>query len=724
MSNIRDFFSKTSGSASTSAPTRSDNEPSTIGTAPKRVLSDAITPVIPFAQPQRFAVYDELQKSIMQQLSSSAQKKLKVTSSGSQGGGGDGDTSNNADDNDDKEVSYVSDKEEENEKEQEEEKAQEDESFHGINEEKSSEETVTPQNAAVDQEDVVSSFHCQLLFQCLSTRFIQLDNSSNAISRSYDPVRYTVKMRRLYCDIAKEAHAVVVDQSFDITINGASMYCARCHNRTKSFPVINPYAKKELFQIPERERLIKSNDQLPYFHSNFAAVMIGGKCCVADFNYTDDFKQQHIDFIHVSEFFLYHANKTIRNSGGSSSGSSNVDPRLQEQVARIWWNHADRMSYRGIRFAPEHGLERALHINGEKYLNLWHGFAVDAVPGDISQRLQYIKEVISDNCEDRFEYLLNWLAYAVQKPALRPGTAIVLQGQEGIGKTSLYDCILKPIFGRHAKLLSHAKHLVGNFNGHMAEALLLFADESFWAGDKASEGVLKSVITSEELTIEWKSKDAIQMRNFVHLLMSTNNDWAVPASSTARRFACYAVSESKRGDDGYFAALREECAKHKGAFLHFLQQRNIQDFRPNILPQSSNEALWQNQLFSMSPVLKWWYNLLQLDEYDLLKRFGNEKARLLFKDSLWNNFTETTTNQRRYNSSSDMFKELHRVLPTESRTPAKGQDPFCPGQRKNAMRFNLISCRQTFAAEYKVECILAFNGGADNGHQHTEQGEG
>ena len=84
--------------------------------------------------------------------------------------------------------------------------------------------------------------------------------------------------------------------------------------------------------------------------------------------------------------------------------------------------------------------------------------------------------------------------------------------------------------------ISNAKHLTGNFNGHLRDTVLLFADEAFFAGDRAHVGVLKALITEPTLTIEAKYANAVQMPNFVHLMMASNEEWVIPAGPEARRF--------------------------------------------------------------------------------------------------------------------------------------------------------------------------------------------
>ena len=107
------------------------------------------------------------------------------------------------------------------------------------------------------------------------------------------------------------------------------------------------------------------------------------------------------------------------------------------------------------------------------------------------------------------------------------------------------------MFGSHRRHISQAKHLVGHFNSHLQHCSYLFADECFFAGDKAHEGVLKTLITEEMLT-ELKGIDNYQVGNFLHLFMSSNNEWLV-------LLACWggskAIFRAQRGQSHYTGFL-------------------------------------------------------------------------------------------------------------------------------------------------------------------------
>ena len=85
----------------------------------------------------------------------------------------------------------------------------------------------------------------------------------------------------------------------------------------------------------------------------------------------------------------------------------------------------------------------------------------------------------------------------------------------------------------------------------MIDILILFADEAFWAGDKSSEGALKTLITEEDRLIESKGKDAFQVKNFTRLMIASNKSWVVPTELEDRRFLIVDVSDKRKNDIQY-----------------------------------------------------------------------------------------------------------------------------------------------------------------------------
>ncbi len=127
----------------------------------------------------------------------------------------------------------------------------------------------------------------------------------------------------------------------------------------------------------------------------------------------------------------------------------------------------------------------------------------------------------------------------------------------GSGKTKIGE-VLGSLFPSHYFLVDDPRYLVGQFNAHMASCLLLQADEGFWAGDKAAEGRLKGLVTADFQMIEAKGIDPIRLKNFVRLLITSNEDWVVPAGKDERRFCVLDINPRCAQNNEYFREMDEE----------------------------------------------------------------------------------------------------------------------------------------------------------------------
>lgn len=280
----------------------------------------------------------------------------------------------------------------------------------------------------------------------------------------------------------------------------------------------------------------------------------------------------------------------------------NANP-IEKPLGTWWLDHAARRQYHSITFSPG-GNERP------GVYNLWRGFAMKAAPGDKHLRyLEHIKTNICSGDEKVLDYLLCWMARAVQKPNSPGEVAIVLRGAKGTGKTIFSD-VFGRLFGRHYWAVADAKYIVGNFNAHLRDCVVLFGDEAFWAGDRKHESVLKALITGRRLVIESKGVDAETASNNVHLIMASNAEWVVPASYDERRFLVLDVSKTRQGDKPYFTAIMKEL--EGGGFanlLYMLQTMDLHHFNHRDVP--ATDALQDQKLHSMEPHEEWWYGKLR-----------------------------------------------------------------------------------------------------------------
>lgn len=272
-----------------------------------------------------------------------------------------------------------------------------------------------------------------------------------------------------------------------------------------------------------------------------------------------------------------------------------------------WLAEHGRRQYRGIEFFPNP--DGAPATPG--YFNLWRGFAL--VPAAGAGRYTIFKDHLLTNLcggdEGLFRWVFAWFAHIVQRPRERIATALVIRGGQGWGKTKIGH-VIGSLIQAHYFLVDQPHHLTGNFNAHMASCLLLQADEGFWAGDKAAEGRLKGLVSSDIQMIEAKGIDAIRLKNFVRVLITSNHDWVIPAGKDERRFCVLDLAPHVAQNHAYFAEMDAELdAGGRAALLADLLAFDLATVNLRQIPRTG--ALLEQKLRTLDPIESWWLDRLQ-----------------------------------------------------------------------------------------------------------------
>lgn len=274
------------------------------------------------------------------------------------------------------------------------------------------------------------------------------------------------------------------------------------------------------------------------------------------------------------------------------------------QLGHWWLRHPKRRQFDRVVFEPGRDVPNAY--------NLWHGFACEAIPGDCSLYLDHVRDQICSGDEKIYQYVLGWMARAIQYPAQPGHVAVVLKGEQGTGKGK-FATVFGSLFGRHFLHISKTEHLIGKFNAHLRDCVLLFADEAFFAGDKGHVGALKALISEELSAHEAKYMNMEQGLNCVHLIMASNENWIIPAGANERRFLVLDVSREHMQDSGYFKAIDDQMnAGGREALLHMLMTMDLSTFEVRDRPKTA--ALQEQQKLSLAADEEWWYQKLVAGE--------------------------------------------------------------------------------------------------------------
>ncbi len=428
------------------------------------------------------------------------------------------------------------------------------------------------------------------------------------------------------------------------------------------------YVERAVLKVRETPDFIKE------LNRRHAVVMVAGKCVILNEEIDPISGDKGITLSSPTDLRTLYANRQVSVDG------------TPKPVTNAWLTHRERRQYDGIVFAPGR--------DTPKYYNLWQGFAVEPIKGDCSLFIAHIKDNIARCDDDVFDYIINWLADAVQNPGERPGTSLVLRGKQGTGKGVMVSEFGR-LFGAHFKHIQHARHLTGHFNAHLKDAAIVFADEAFWAGDKANEGALKAMITEETLPIEFKGKDVIYVKNHIRLIVASNSQWLVPAGLEERRFFVVDVGEAHMQDTKYFKAIIDQMDNGgREALLNFLlNEIDLTDINLREFPQT--DALREQKLLSMDSVEKFWFECLCRGSLQLHK--NSWTSEITCNDLHEEYITDTgRIGQNRKSTQTELGMGLARLCPLMQRVRKTANRPG--GRRQHMYQFpGLDECRRAFA---------------------------
>jgi hypothetical protein len=431
---------------------------------------------------------------------------------------------------------------------------------------------------------------------------------------------------------------------------------------------------------------------LVWMNERYAVVREGGKTRVLTQRHDPGFNRRILERSGFTDFKNFYSNRRVLVPDGKDKDGN--DKMRWEGLAPWWLQQPTRRQFNGVTFAPNQ--------ETPGLFNMWQGFGVEPAKGVWPLMHAHIADTICAGQAGVVRWLLAWMADAVQHPERPAEVAIVLRGPRGSGK-GMFARSFGRVFGSHFVHVSSAKHLLGNFNAHLQDAVVVFADEAFLAGDRPGEGVLKMLITEPIIPIEPKHRDLLFARNLIHLLIASNHQWVVPAGHDERRFAVLDVATEHAQDHRYFAALAEEL-EHGGlaAMLHDLLARDYADV--NLRQPPMTAGLFDQKLHSLEPAARWWYDKLMT---------GRLVSSLYPADEGWSTEIPREELQRDYKAAiadigtrpdhsteTELGIKLKRFLPPGFPREIKRTIPGSTTPARLYVLPELDDCRRHFAQQY------------------------
>lgn len=140
--------------------------------------------------------------------------------------------------------------------------------------------------------------------------------------------------------------------------------------------------------------------------------------------------------------------------------------------------------------------------------------------------------------KESFNYIVDWLATALRA---RNFCILCTIGKKGIGKGVLGD-IMREVVGDSNFFLTGNRVLMSTFNSQLMNRKIIYCDEVKISSSK-EEDKLKLLI-NEHLEIEQKGVDAVNVKNYGNVYLSSNNLDSIKITGDNRRFSVVNLTDN------------------------------------------------------------------------------------------------------------------------------------------------------------------------------------
>lgn len=204
-------------------------------------------------------------------------------------------------------------------------------------------------------------------------------------------------------------------------------------------------------------------------------------------------------------------------------------------------------------------------------------------------------EHLSNHDHQRFQWIINWLAYLIQGLKKSP-VALVLRGDQGAGKGIFVNKVIQPIIGEAYTKTINDKTLNSHYLGGLVEDVLFFnLDEISVQKAKSAtvKNFLKALVANETITAEKKYKTLErESRIYGQVLITSNEIEVLEVEPSDRHYSVFNTAGELKHVNflgyGSYEALLNAIKNELEAFTCFLK-----NYRVDV--QSANTALMSDE---------------------------------------------------------------------------------------------------------------------------------
>jgi hypothetical protein len=262
------------------------------------------------------------------------------------------------------------------------------------------------------------------------------------------------------------------------------------------------------------------------------------------------------------------------------------DEGKKQKFFDAWLEDSKRKEFDDFAFNPYVTIDK--DTTPKNIFNTFEPFDVDEIKKIDDKKLNkeiewfrdFLFDVISNQHEETYEYLLDYLADFFQRPFRNCQVALILRGASGSGKDTLID-IIKAMIGvsndyvyRGAKVEDILPK--DGFNSQLKNKLLVQFNETEGKDGIDYKELIKDHITRAYNTINEKYVNPYNQKNLAQVIFCSNNTSPVQFMYDERRFVMCKTGQPKSKD--FYVKIHEEILKDKfklNCLYTYLLRRDI-----------------------------------------------------------------------------------------------------------------------------------------------------
>jgi Domain of unknown function (DUF3854)/Family of unknown function (DUF5906) len=220
-------------------------------------------------------------------------------------------------------------------------------------------------------------------------------------------------------------------------------------------------------------------------------------------------------------------------------------------------------------------------LDADGNLNLWPGWNVESVKGDVTPWKELLDHVFHDAPPEDRTYFERWCAYPIKHPGAKLYVGAILWGRvNGAGKT-LIGYMLGDVYGPDNYVEINQAQLHGNFNEWSRHRQFILAEEIAGTDKRADANSLKAMLTRDRISINVKHAPEYIIRDTINYLFTSNEPVVTQIANGDRRYFIHRVERALSHEKG--AAIRAWSQSPEGgaALRWHLEHLEMGDFDPH-----------------------------------------------------------------------------------------------------------------------------------------------